>query len=54
MLKYRDASYFNTNDVYLFDNGLGQVKNSYATFDKGFWWLDDFWKATSVKCKKVK
>jgi hypothetical protein len=47
--KYRENGYFNENDTYLVStHGTShQVK---ATFEKGFWWFNNHWKALSVEC----
>ena len=49
----RNSSYFNDRDVYEFKNSFGLVYKSKANFDKGFWWLNDYYKATSVLCRKL-
>lgn len=50
---HRDNSYFNENSEYEFKNSFGLVYKAKANFDKGFWWLNDYYKATSVLCRLV-
>lgn len=52
-LEFRDKTYFNENDTYLYDNGLGTLVESKATFENGFYWLSNRYKATTVKCVKI-
>jgi len=51
---YRDSSYFNNEDCYEFKNSYGQLYKSKANFDKGYWWLNDYYKATTVVCRVIK
>lgn len=51
--KYRDNSDFNDKDTYEFKTNTG-LKKSKANYDKGFWWLNDFYKASSVPTKVIK
>lgn len=50
---YRDNSYFNEHSEYEFKNSFGLVYKGKANFDKGFWWLNNYYKATSVLCRLV-
>lgn len=53
-LDYRESSYFNDNDDYIFEIH-GIIKEGKANFDRGFWWINNYYKATTVKClKKIK
>jgi hypothetical protein len=51
---YRDSSYFNEHSEYEFINTFGMIYKGKVNFDKGFWWLNDYYKATSVLCRLVK
>ena len=53
-LKYRDKSYFNDIDTYLF-NGTFKKFESKVHFEKGHWWTNENlkYKATSVKSIKL-
>jgi hypothetical protein len=48
-LEYRESNYFNENDTYLFETH-GILKEGKANFEKGFWWMNNYYKATTVKC----
>lgn len=50
---YRDNSYFNEHSEYEFKNSFGLVYKGKANFDKGFWWLNNYYKATSVLSRLV-
>ena len=47
--KYRENGYFNESDTYLVQTH-NTVHEAKATFEKGFWWFNNHWKATSVEC----
>lgn len=51
-LKYRDNSYFNSEDLYLFDNGLNKWYLTKVHFYNGFWYSDVAcrYKMSSVVC----
>ena len=51
VFSFRDSSYFNDKDFFEFKNSLGTTYKSKANFDKGFWWLNDYYKATTVLCR---
>ena len=40
---------FNEDDTYVYLNSFGITKTSKATRDKGFWWFDNYYKATTVR-----
>lgn len=48
--KYRENGYFNENDTYLVKTHGTLLHQAKATFEKGFWWFNNHWKATSVEC----
>lgn len=48
-LDYRESTYFNENDTYVFES-KGIIKEGKANFDRGFWWINNYYKATTVKC----
>jgi len=50
--KFRESSYFNEKDFYIFNNNLCFNHVSKAILDKnGNWYLGNY-KATTVKCRK--
>lgn len=53
-MKYRDKSYFNENDTYLFDNGMRRFESK-VYFTKSNWWTEESlkYKATTLECKKL-
>lgn len=55
-LKYRDNSYFNSEDLYLFDNGLNKWYLTKVHFYNGFWYSDVAckYKMSSVVCVNCK
>ena len=57
-LEYRDNSYFNSNDLYMFDNGLEKWYISKVHFHNGFWYSDvacnyKMTSVPSVNCKEL-
>ena len=48
-LQYRDKSYFNSEDLFFFDNNLETLVSSKATLENKQWWFGNY-KAVSVKC----
>lgn len=51
-LKYRENNYFNSEDLYLFDNNLGKLYLTKVHFHNGFWYSDVAckYKMNSVRC----
>lgn len=53
-LEYRENTYFNDVDVFLFETHGKQFKSK-CHFEKGFWWTNEplNYKCTSVKSLKL-
>ena len=54
-LQYRDTTYFNENDYYVFED-LNRYFVSKVHFEKGYWWTNESlqFKATTMECVNFK
>jgi hypothetical protein len=51
-MDYRESSYFNENDTFLFERNDGRRFESKCHFEKGFWWTNESlnYKCISIMC----
>tara|TARA_R110000772_G_C13310332_1_gene440583 strand:- start:13816 stop:13980 length:165 start_codon:yes stop_codon:yes gene_type:complete len=54
-MEYRDNSYFNEGDTFLFNDAGFKKFESKVHFENGYWWTNESlqFKATTLKCKKL-
>jgi hypothetical protein len=52
--EYRESTYFNDTDTFVFVDNCNMVFESKVHFEKGNWWTNEGlnYKCTSIKCYK--